>query len=115
MLTTNFSLIAISFTLCPKQHLDLGPQNRMWAYQAKMFQIHYVGEIGDQVDIVFIICEDHLVIGWNGGVPKQSCRERFEDDLLVYGSQDARSPKTVYGCQAGNCRDRGMGEGHVKH
>ena len=95
--------------------MKLGPQNRVWASQAKTFKIDYVGKIGDQIDVALTIGDNHLIVGRNGGIPKQSGRKGLENHLAVHRLQNAASPKLVYGRKTGNSRDGRMSERYMKH
>ena len=89
-------------------NMKLGPQHRVWASQTKTFEIDYVREVGNQIDVVLTIGDDQLVIGRNGGVSKQSGRKRLENQLAVHRLQNAASPKLVYGRKTGDSRDGRM-------
>ena len=95
--------------------MKLGPQHRVWASQAKIFESDYVTEVGNQIAVVLTIGDDQLVIGRGSGVSKQSGRKRFENHLAVHGLQNAASPKLVDGRKAGDTRDGRVSEGYVKH
>ena len=95
--------------------MKLGPQNRVWASQTETFEIDYVGKIGDQIDVALTIGDDHLIVGRDSGIPKQSGREWLENHLAVHRLQNAASPKLVYGRKTGDSRDGRMSEGYMKH
>ena len=91
-------------------NMKLGPQNRLWASQAKAFEIDDVGKIGDQINVALTIGDNHLIVGWNRGIPKQSFWERLENHLAVHRLQNAASPKLVYGRKTGDSCDGRMSE-----